>query len=98
AYFSCYDDENVPANAPNFAQTSFEGYTTFSHAIIDGTAFFRGVEFADSANFERAVIGGHALFQPLESDDRHPVIQVHFKKDASFLAAQIGANAEFDGT
>jgi hypothetical protein len=97
AYFSCYFYENAPANVPSFSRTTFEGYTTFAHAIIDGTAYFRGVEFGDIANFERAVIGGHALFQPLASDARRPFVRVHFKKDASFLAAQVGANAEFDG-
>ena len=97
AYFSCYDDENAAPSSPSFARTRFEGYTTFSHAVIDGTAFFKGVEFADSANFERAVIGGHALFQTLPSDHRRTFIPVHFKKDAKFLTAQIGANAEFDG-
>lgn len=97
AYFCCYDDDRAPNGVVGFARSRFQGYANFSHAQIDGTAYFQGTEFGGVAVFERAVIGGHAIFQTLLADSRRSTTRVTFAKEASFLAAQIGANAEFDG-
>jgi uncharacterized protein YjbI with pentapeptide repeats len=101
ASFSCYVENSAPGIQPVhelvFLHTCFRGKVYFSGARIEGTISFKGAHFHQKADFERIWTGGHALFQPFEREDKQPTVSVRFMKEARFLAAHIGGNAEFDG-
>jgi hypothetical protein len=95
--FGCFIDRSSESGQAAFIATCFAGDAKFNGARIQGTAYFRGVNFQGNADFERAWIGGHALFQTIQRNDRKSSVPVCFMKEARFLSAYVGGNAEFDG-
>jgi pentapeptide repeat protein len=94
-HFGCFIDRPGESGQAAFIRTCFVGDAKFNGARIQGTAYFRGVHFHGNADFERAWIGGHALF--IQRNKHNSSVPACFMKEARFLSAYVGGNAEFDG-